>query len=62
MRKQTSHGECVLTVLCTRLSLIDATIHAQSKVVHSDNLITGQNPASARPLGEELLKTLQAQA
>jgi len=32
------------------------------KVVHSGNLITGQNPASARPLGEELLKTLQFQA
>ncbi|KAI0265089.1 ThiJ/PfpI [Gloeopeniophorella convolvens] len=31
-----------------------------AKVVHSGNLITGQNPASSRPLGEEILKTLQA--
>ncbi|KAI0265090.1 ThiJ/PfpI [Gloeopeniophorella convolvens] len=32
------------------------------KVVHSGNLITGQNPASARPLAEEILKALQASA
>ncbi len=43
-------------------AFVDATIHTQPKVVHSGNLITGQNPASARPLGEELLKTLQVQA
>ena len=35
---------------------------AQAKVVHSGNLITGQNPASGRPIGEEILKTLQVQA
>jgi len=32
------------------------------KVVHSGNLLTGQNPASAKPLAEDLLKKLQAQA
>ncbi|KAI0321798.1 class I glutamine amidotransferase-like protein, partial [Amylostereum chailletii] len=32
------------------------------KVVHDGNLITGQNPASAGPLAEEVLKTLQAKA
>jgi len=35
---------------------------AQAKVVHSGNLITGQNPASARLIGEEILKTMLAQA
>ncbi|KAI9467313.1 class I glutamine amidotransferase-like protein [Lactarius psammicola] len=29
------------------------------KVVHSGNLFTGQNPASARPLAEKILKALQ---
>ncbi|KAI9447727.1 class I glutamine amidotransferase-like protein [Lactarius indigo] len=29
------------------------------KVVHSGNLFTGQNPASAKPLAEEILKKLQ---
>jgi len=33
-----------------------------AKVVHSDNLSTGQNPASARPLAKDLLKKLQAPA
>lgn len=32
------------------------------KVVHSGNLFTGQNPASARPLAEKILKTLQGKA
>jgi len=34
----------------------------EPKVVHSDNLMTGQNPASARPLAKDLLEKLQAQA
>ncbi|KAH9030118.1 class I glutamine amidotransferase-like protein, partial [Lactarius pseudohatsudake] len=33
-----------------------------AKVAHSGNLFTGQNPASARPLAEEILKTLQGKA
>jgi putative intracellular protease/amidase len=33
----------------------------QEKVVVDDRLITGQNPASAKKVGEELLKVLQAQ-
>jgi len=32
------------------------------KVAHSGKLITGQNPASARPLAEEMLKALQGKA
>jgi len=32
------------------------------KVAHSGNLFTGQNPASARPLAEKILKTLQGKA
>jgi len=32
------------------------------KVAHSGNLFTGQNPASARPLAEIILKTLQSKA
>jgi len=32
------------------------------KVSHSGNLFTGQNPVSARPLAEEILKTLQGKA
>ncbi|KAI0248812.1 class I glutamine amidotransferase-like protein [Lactifluus subvellereus] len=32
------------------------------KVVRSGNLITGQNPTSARPLAEEILETLLARA
>ncbi|KAI9508145.1 class I glutamine amidotransferase-like protein [Russula earlei] len=31
------------------------------KVVHSGNLITGQNPPSSRPIAEEISKTLQDQ-
>ncbi|KAH9071603.1 class I glutamine amidotransferase-like protein [Lactarius deliciosus] len=37
-------------------------IPPQAKVAHSGNLFTGQNPASARPLAEEILKTLQGKA
>jgi putative intracellular protease/amidase len=37
-------------------------VHPQVKVVRSGNLITGQNPASARPLAEEILKALEAGA
>jgi putative intracellular protease/amidase len=36
--------------------------YPQVKVVHSGNLFTGQNPASARPLAEKILKTLQGKA
>ncbi|KDQ64279.1 hypothetical protein JAAARDRAFT_43393 [Jaapia argillacea MUCL 33604] len=32
----------------------------QSKVVVSDNLLTGQNPASSKPLGESILVALKA--
>lgn len=32
------------------------------KVVHSGNLFTGQNPASARQLAQEMLETLQGKA
>jgi putative intracellular protease/amidase len=39
----------------------DAAADSQPKVVHSGNLLTGQNPASAKPLAEDLLKKLQAQ-
>lgn len=34
----------------------------QIKVVHSGNLFTGQNPASARQLAQEMLETLQGKA
>ena len=34
----------------------------QVKVVHSDNLYTGQNPASARELAEVILERLQRKA
>ena len=32
----------------------------QAYVVKSGKLITGQNPASAKPIGDELLKVLSA--
>jgi putative intracellular protease/amidase len=40
----------------------DAAADSQPKVVHSGDLLTGQNPASAKPLAEDLLKKLQTQA
>lgn len=36
-----------------------ADICPQAKVVVDGNLITGQNPASASPIGEAILKALQ---
>lgn len=36
----------------------DAAVDPKVKIVHSANLLTGQNPASAKPLAEELLKLL----
>ena len=47
--------------LCSQ-PLADPVVYTQAKVVHSGNLITGQNPASARPLAEDLLKKLQGGA
>jgi len=32
--------------------------HWQAKVVVDGNILTGQNPSSAGPLGEEILKLL----
>ena len=61
MRKPTSHLQCVPILLCSQ-PLADAVVYTQAKVVHSGNLITGQNPASARPLAKDLLKKLQAGA
>lgn len=37
----------------------DLDIHPQPKVVQSGNLITGQNPESARPLAEKMKEVLQ---
>lgn len=37
-------------------------IFSQIKVVHSGNVFTGQNPASARQLAQEMLDTLQGKA
>jgi putative intracellular protease/amidase len=34
-------------------------MHPQPKVVHSGNLLTGQNPASSKLLAEEILKELK---
>ena len=42
---------------CSRLRVLP-----QVKVAQSGNLFTGQNPASARPLAEIILKTLQSKA
>ena len=36
----------------------DAAVDPKVKIVHSASLLTGQNPASAKPLAEELLKLL----
>jgi putative intracellular protease/amidase len=38
----------------------DISAYPQPKVVCSGKLITGQNPASARPLAKEILKTLKS--
>jgi putative intracellular protease/amidase len=35
-------------------------MHPQPKVVHSGNLLTGQNPASSKLLAEEILNKLRA--
>lgn len=39
---------------------LDSPILLQPHVVVSGNLITGQNPASAKPLAEAILKALKA--
>jgi hypothetical protein len=36
----------------------DAAVDPKVKIVNSGNLLTGQNPASAKLLAEELLKQL----
>ncbi|TFY82352.1 hypothetical protein EWM64_g1663 [Hericium alpestre] len=38
---------------------VKAAEHWGVKICHDGTLLTGQNPASAKPLGEELLKTLK---
>jgi hypothetical protein len=43
--------------LCIMLVLIRT--FSKPRVIISDNLYTGQNPASAKPLAEEILKTLR---
>ncbi|KAJ3477883.1 hypothetical protein NLI96_g10160 [Meripilus lineatus] len=56
--------EAVPFLLETRLKELGATYEKSdpwaAKVVVSGNLITGQNPASAKPIGEAILKALKA--
>lgn len=50
-------GVSSISISIPRAVYLDASI--QVKVVVSGNLLTGQNPASAGPLGEAILKALQ---
>jgi putative intracellular protease/amidase len=61
LRKQTNCGECVPLMLYSS-PFANVAVYTQPKVVHAGNLITGQNPASARPIAQDLMKKLQARA
>ena len=54
-----SFGPFVLFLLSNRPST-NIDLQPQPKVVRSENLLTGQNPESARLFAEEIKKALQS--
>ncbi len=58
-RKRISPGTFVPFLLFFRPS-IELDVHPQPKVVCSGNLMTGQNPESARPLAKKMKEMLQS--
>lgn len=59
-RKQRNHGGSVIfSIMFDSGGMLTHTLLFQPKVVVAGNLITGQNPASAHPIGEAILQALQ---